>query len=186
MAKKDRKYKVEMVMTGNPPKPKPELKNSNGQPVALPIVFNKDNDNMKKVDHYRIRFELDNPNQTNLRFIQNKADVMWCHGATTCPISFCDMPGVFWVDAIDANGEWVDVINMDLTVQHFAFTLNFADKNISNPTQADYVPLDPVGDNQDAGSAGSDFTISALAAVSLGVLAGMVAFTAAEAFLPAW
>lgn len=187
MAKWDRKYKIEMVMSGNPPQPKPVLK-QNGQPILpdVRIVFNKDRDGMKKVDHYRIRFEMDNPNQTNLRFIRNQADVMWCHIAPTCPNSFCEMPGVFWVDAIDPAGEWIDVINMDMVVQDFHFTLNFADKTNPNPTPADYVPLDPIGGNEDRGGAGSSFQISALTAAGLGVVAGLLAFTAAETFLPGW
>jgi len=181
MAKK-RTYKVEVLTTG--PKPEPVLKGNPG-----PLVFNKDNDGMKKVDHYRIRFELDNPNHTELRFIQDMKDVLWVHADTSaCPDSFCEMPGVIWVDEIDNDGEWIDVINMDLVKQGFRFTLNLADKNITNPTPADYVPLDPIGDNQDRGFAGSIRYTSTAATVALGITAGLVAFAAAKAFLPgtAW
>jgi hypothetical protein len=183
MAKKDRTYKLEILMTGNPPAPEPVLK---GNP---PLVFNKAINNMKKVDHYRIRFELDNPNKTNLRFIQDMANVMWVHGdIAQCPSSPCAMPGVIWVDEIDSDGEWIDVINMDLVAEKFRFTLNLADKSIQNPSPADYVPLDPIGENQNRGSLGSDRMMLADLTVSIGVglVAGLVAFAAAETFLPAW
>lgn len=186
MAKKDRKFKIEMVMTGG--KETPVLKNHQGHtiPPAQPLVFDKNADNMRKVDHYRIRFELDKPHQTNLRFLQNKVDVMWCQAIPACPTGQCDMPGVFWVDEIDGDGEWIDVINMDMTKLDFGFLLNFADKNIPSPTPSQYVALDPVGENQNGGRAGSDSFWGIFASFSLGLASGVAAIVAARAFLPEW
>jgi hypothetical protein len=185
MAKKDKKFKIEALMSGNPPVHQLTLRNENGHVIGPtdPIPFNKSNDGMKKVDHYRIRFELQNPNQTNLRFVDKVSDAMWCHTLAACPNSPCEMPGVFWVDAIDNDRKWVDVINMDLTVQEFRFTLNLVDRNIVNPTQADYVPLDPIGDNQDRGSAGSTKDLSVAAAIIVGIVAGLAAFAGANLLL---
>jgi hypothetical protein len=178
MAKDRRTYEIQILTTG--PKPEPVLKGQSG-----PIEFDKKNDKMKKVDHYRIRFELDKPSKTDLRFIQDMDNVMWVHGdVTKCPDSPCHMPAVIWVDEIDDDGEWIDVINMNLVAQQFRFTLNLADKNISNPTPADYVPLDPIGDNKNRGSGGSRRDVSGFVTVGVGVIAGLVAFAAAKAFLP--
>jgi hypothetical protein len=185
VAKKDRHYKVEVMMTGNPPAPSPVLKD-NGKIIdpLVPIVFNKDTDRMKKVDHYRIRFSLDNPNHTNLRFVRNR-DTLWVHtNIAQCPNSFCEMPGVIWVDEVDPqNGEWVDVINMDMVPQQFRFTLNLADKAIVNPGPADYVPLDPIGGNENRGSAGSGTESSLMISLGVGVLAGLASFAAATMLL---
>ena len=76
---------------------------------------------------------------------------------------------------MDKDGKWIDIINMDLVKEDFWFTLNFCDKSISNPTQADYVPLDPGGGNQNEGSAGSDFQSYALAGTAAGAVAAMAA-----------
>ena len=179
MGKEKREYKVEIDVSG--PKPVPKLKGigSNDR-----IEFDKTKNNMKKVDHYRIRFELDDPSTTNLRFIKDYGEVMWCQPGNTCPSSGT-MPGVFWVDEVDKDGEWVDVINMDMIPQTFGFALNLADKNIANPTPADYVTLDPIGENKNGGSAGSDFTVSAFAAVTIGAAAGLATFAAARLLLSA-
>jgi hypothetical protein len=186
----DRNYKVEVTMTGNPPKPGVVLKNSGGHVINPldPIVFNKDDDRMKKVDHYELKFKLEQANQTNLRFLRDAANVMWVHGdLEQCPQSNnsnSDFSGVFWVSEVDSDGEWVKIINMDLVAQKFRFQLNLADKNIENPTPSDYVSLDPVGDNQDRGGLGVKPSIGVLATVGVGIVAGLVAFAAARAFLP--
>ncbi|HEY7005958.1 MAG TPA: hypothetical protein VH392_05685 [Sphingomicrobium sp.] len=186
----DRNYKVEVVMTGNPPEPGVILKDSGGKVIGPldPIVFNKDKDGMKKVDYYELKFKLHHANQTNLRFLTDKDNVMWVHGdVEQCPqsnSSNSDFSGVFWVSEVDSDGEWVKIVNMDMVVQTFRFQLNLADKNIQNPTAADYVSLDPVGDNQDRGGLGTRTPGLYATAVGVGIVAGLVAFAAARAFLP--
>lgn len=186
MAKIDRTYKVAIDMSG--PNPMPILKDQSGNPIppTQRLQFDKGT-KKKKVDHFRIHFALENPGQTDLRFIQDMNDVLWVHDdITVCPSSPCSMPAVFWVDEVDRHGRWVDVINMDLVPELFRFTLNLADKNISNPTPADYVPLDPIGENQDRGIAGSEDRSFLIEAIGVGLVSGVVAFTAARMFLPTW
>lgn len=156
MGHKDRSYEIEMVMTGNPPAPKPVLKRD-GHVIGPDdvIIFNKTTDDMKKVDHYRLRFDIKNFKDSPLRFVPEKRDTMWVQEGTVCPTDFCELPEVIWVDDVDKKGEWIDVINMDMSELRFQFTLNFVDKNITNPTKADYVALDPGGGNQNGGVGGS-------------------------------
>jgi hypothetical protein len=174
MGYKKRTYEIQIDESGS--KPQPVLKY--GGKVMGPtekLIFNKDSDKMRKVDHYRIRFEIENFSNSKLRFVPSKVDVMWVQNGTSCPTAPCSLPSVFWTDDLDKDGEWIDVINMDMTVEDFWFTLNFCDKSISNPTPADYVPLDPGGGNQNEGSAGSDFQSYALAGTAAGAAAAMAA-----------
>lgn len=168
-----REYQIAEEMTGTPPKPTPVLKSA-GKTIGPTeaIVFNKNDNGMKKVDHYRVRFTIVDFKNTHLRFVPTMADALWAHtDINKCPDSPCSMPGVFWIDDMDKKGEWIDVINMDMIPEDFRFTLNFVDKTNSNPTQADYVPLDPTGSNQNAGGSGSFYTSSFL---STGVVTGLI------------
>ncbi len=182
MARKDRTYRIKFELTGNPPKLGPILTTKNNQVIRPDerIMFNKNTDHMKKVDHYRIRFDIKDFSDSSLRFVPDKDDVMWVHTKPGCPDTPCSMPTVFWTDEVDEDGEWIDVINMDLVEEKFQFTLNFVDKRVSNPTQADYVPLDPGGGNENNGSAGSGTRFDYFATISLGVVAGLVAFFGAR------
>lgn len=185
MARKDRFYRIKFELTGNPPKLGPILTTRNNQviPPDQRIVFNKNTDHMRKVDHYRIRFDISNFGDSQLRFVPNKADVMWVHKEPDCPDTPCSMPAVFWTDEIDEDGEWIDVINMDLKEENFQFTLNFVDKSIVDPTLSDYVPLDPGGGNENNGSAGSGTRFDYFTAVAAGFAAGLVAFFGARLLL---
>lgn len=179
-----RTYEIKVVLTGSPLKPEPVLLEDNRViPPGEKIIFNKNTDKMKKVDHYRLRFIIKDFSASKLRFVPSRADVMWVHTGTSCPTSPCEMPNVFWVDDVDKDGEWIDVINMDLVVEDFWFTLNFVDKSIANPTPADYVPLDPGGGNQNNGSSGSGTRFDYFTTIALGIGAGLVAFFGARLFL---
>jgi len=105
-----------------------------------------------------------------------------------CPSSACSLPGVIWADEVTDYRRTLKVTNMDMVKQEFRFRINLVDKDIENPTPADYVMLDPIGDNQDRGSLGTRDSLSVIATVGVGLLAGLAAFTAAEMFLPnlAW
>jgi hypothetical protein len=70
---------------------------------------------------------------------------------------------------------------MDMDKEEFWFTLNLVAK--SDPTSTNYVPVDPGGDNQNGGLAGSRFELSILATIALGVTAGLVAFAGAQLLL---
>lgn len=161
MGYKKRTYKIEEEGTGGPPNANPVL-SQNGQviPPNVPLVFNKNADNMKRVDHYRLRFDIKGFGSSRLRFVPDIQNVMWVHTGNACPEEQCAMPGVFWVDAMDGDGEWIDIINMDMTAEAFWFTLNLVDK--ANPNSTDYVPLDPGGVNQNGGLGGSGFSFGSL------------------------
>lgn len=184
MARKDRFYRIKFELTGNPPKLGPILTTQNNQmiPPGQRIMFDKNPDKMRKVDHYRIRFDIKDFGDSRLRFVPDKDDVMWVHKEPDCPKTPCSMPTVFWTDEVDPDGEWIDVINMDLIKENFQFTLNFVDKSVVNPTQADYVPLDPGGGNENNGSAGSGTQFDYFKTIALGVGAGLVAFFGARLF----
>ena len=184
----DRKYEIVIDTSG--PKPIPELTDDNGKkiPKSQLLIFNKDTDKIKKVDHYRIRFVIKSFSNSPLRFIPDKDNVMWAQpggSETACPTSPCSMPGVFWVDDMDSDGKWIDIINMDMVKQDFWFTLNLCDKSIKNPTQADYVPLDPGGGNQNMGGSGSGLlvlnTVLTVGGVTGAIVAmGTIALTNSE------
>lgn len=184
MGHEKREYKIVDAATGGAPKGTPALADENGNVIAPSppnqpeqrLIFNKHTDNMRKVDHYRIRFDIKDFKNSTLRFVPNRDDVFWVQEGTECPTNRCGLPGVIWVDDVDKGGEWIDVINMDLAKLDFQFTLNFVDKTITNPTQADYVDLDPGGGNEDQGGGGSGFTVS-YAAIAVGTVA-FAAFTA--------
>ncbi len=182
-----RTYEIIEAVIGGPPTTRPVLgENGNVLPPDKLLIFNKSTNNMRKVDHYRIRFEIKQFNQSPLRFTPNLADVLWVKKGTTsssCPTSAChEMPDTFWVDEMDSDGKWIDVINMDLKSEEFWFTLNLVDKN--NPTGMNYVPVDPGGGNQNSGLPGSGTKFDFLAAIALGAVAGILAFAGAQLFLP--
>jgi len=174
---KKRKYTVKVNMSKTPPV---ELFDENNNLVGSrnPIIFNKTTDRMRKVDPYRIRFIIEDFGNSPLRFTPNEDDVFWANKGTTCPTTRCGLPGVMWVDKVDRNGEWIDVINMDLTELEFQFTLNFVEK--SNPQSSTYIALDPPGGNQNAGGPGSGFTLSGL--VTVGVATGAIVGLGTAAF----
>lgn len=178
-----REYQIAEELSGNPPKPTPVLK-QDGKTIgpADAIVFNKDKDNMKKVDHYRIRFMISDFKNSSLRFVPSMADALWAHtDINKCPDSPCAISGTLWVDGMDKKGEWIDVINMDMKPEDFRFTLNFVDKGNANPAPADYVPLDPTGSNQNAGGSGSFYASSSLwTEAATGLIVGVAAVTLAN------
>ena len=186
MAHLDRKYEIIEDLTGGPPNSKPVLgENGNPIPPSVLLTFDKSKDKIKKVDHYRIRFDIKQFNQSPLRFTPNRDDVLWVKagsGSASCPTSPChDMPDTLWVDNMDSAGEWIDVINMDMRKEDFWFTLNLVRK--SDPTSTNYVPVDPGGSNQNGGLSGSGTKFDVFAAVAAGAAAGIVAFFGAQLLL---
>lgn len=186
MGHKKRTYEIE-VTAGDPP-----VRLLSDGNVVKPddrIIFSKRTDQMRKVDHYRIRFKIKDFGDSRLRFVPNRDDVFWVQEGTECPKTRCGLPQAMWVDKIDDDGKWIDVINMNLAELQFQFTLNFVDKTISNPTKDDYVELDPGGGNENQGGGGSGFTFDAFAAfavLALGFGAGLAAFFGARLFFAGW
>jgi hypothetical protein len=175
-----RTYKIEVEVSGGKPTP---VLTYEGKVVPKDdmLIFNKNADKMKKVDHYRLRFTIKDFSKSSLRFIPNQTDVMWAQVGTTCPTSACSLPAVFWVDDMDNGGKWIDIINMDMTPEDFWFTLNFCDKSVTNPTPSDYVPLDPGGGNQNTGLKGSGTQITT-AAMTTGIATGAITGIATSVF----
>lgn len=186
MAKKERTYKIVEALTGGPLKGNPVLGDADGKilnPKDL-LIFDKNQDKMRKVDHYRIKFEIEDFSNSPLQFTTNEANAMWAqkgssHGS--CPTSPCNMPGIFWTDHIHPNGKYIEVINMDMTKEEFWFTLNLVEK--SNPSSTNYVPVDPGGGNQNGGAAGSGTKFTSFTAIALGAGAALLAFAGAKLLL---
>ena len=189
MAQKDRTYMIVEGPNGGPPQATPVLGNSNGQvlPANQLLIFNKNQDQMNKVDHYRVRFEIYGFNNSPLRFTPTEADMFWVQlgsGAGSCPTARCGLPDTFWVAASHPQGKWIDVVNMDMRVEEFWFTLNLVAKN--NPTSA-FVPVDPGGGNQNGGLTatppGGGGGISSALAFGTGLILGVAGTAAATGML---
>jgi len=183
----DRKYQIVEAGIGGPPNSSPVLADKHGK--AIPpnelLIFNKTKDDMHKVDHYRIRFDIRGFGGSNLRFTPNIQDALWVKKGTgpgNCPTSAIhDLADTIWIDEMDPDGEWIDVINMDMRVEEFWFTLNLVPKN--NPTSTSYLAVDPGGGNQNGGLAGSNRGTSAIQSAVIGFGAGIVAFYGAQQLL---
>ena len=186
MTSKGRTYEIVEALTGGPPSAKPVLsRNGHIIPSSQLLIFNKTTDNIRKTDHYRVRFDIDKFAQSPLRFTPNQSDALWVKlgtGAASCPTSAChDLPDTFWIDEMDPNGEWIDVINMDMSQQEFWFTLNLVPK--TDPTSTTYVPVDPGGGNQNGGLPGKSYDVSAFGAFVVGLGVGALAYVGAQLLL---
>lgn len=176
MAKVDVTYKVVERGTTTAPRNDPVLidKHGNEVNVSNPAVFNKSG--VRKVDHFRIKFVIEDFGRSRLRFAPNASDVLWVQkggGPGGCPLTPChNLPYEIWVDKMHGEGKSIEVINMDLEPTQFWFTLNLVDKNnVGGP----FVPVDPPGDNQNGGGLGSGFTFESnlLAGGMTGTIVGL-------------
>ncbi len=186
MAKDERDYDVIVEAEGSPPTSTPKLgKKGVVLDPGYKLVFDKgpNGAKLRKSDHHRIKFEIKDFNSQDLKFIQDEDNVMWVQSGNQCPRSPCSMPSVFWVDWIHPQGKSIEVINMNIVKENFAFTLNLVKKSVQTPTSSDYVPLDPGGTNQNNGGPGSGFTTSAFLAIALGAASGLVTFFGTKLFL---
>jgi hypothetical protein len=114
------------------------------------LVFNKNNDNMKKADSYDIKFTLVNTDELQLEFLQDTQHVMWVAKGSKasppgCPKNHVTDPE-FTVTGVTANT--LDVTNTDKDECKFKFVLNFIDTGNNNKA----VQYDPIYDNQNGGS----------------------------------
>jgi len=182
----NRKYDVVEEGIGGPPTARPVL-SQNGSiiPPAQLLIFNKDTNKIRKKDHYLVRFDIKQFSRSPLRFTPNEADVLWVKqgsGAATCPTSPChDLSDTIWVEDMDKDGEWIDLVNMDMNCTKFWFTLNLVAK--SDPTSTNYVPVDPGGENQNGGATRSKFELSSFATFALGVGTGLLAYGGTQLLL---
>lgn len=115
-----------------------------------PLVFNKSNNGMKKIDYYLIVFELEDKTGLNLQFNPNPMKALWVAmgdalNAPPCPTSpsYCD--DVYATSVDETNGKMI-VRNNDVKFQNFTFSLGF----LGDPEQSEY-RFDPGGQNQNGG-----------------------------------
>lgn len=130
-----------------------DLQSDKGQKADLD--FNKDNDQMAKVEDYELVFSLVNRDGAALRFSGDPATVLWAkpleHAGDSCPTSACHWP-VFRLDPDKPiKDDEVHVLNSDPSEQRFAFAFNFLRSGESDGPQASYVCFDPIGTNKNGG-----------------------------------
>lgn len=133
------------------------------------LKFYKNSNNMKAEDFYLLDFILDDrTNAGGLAFVSDLDQVLWTK-ATTDPTECINAhPGgnfsEFRAVAVPVPTNLL-VVNYDSTSQLFAFALNFVRGAIANPTPADFITYDPIGDNKNGGVAYQASTIAAGVAV---------------------
>lgn len=140
------------------------------------LVFNKTKDNMKKSEHYDLRFTLVNHDDLALEFKQDVNDVMWVAKGNKSSPPGCPKNQVgdaeFTVTSVAAST--LDVTNTDLTECKFKFVLNFIDTGNHNKAEQ----FDPIYENQNGGyqrrDISSNLIIGGLAAAGA-LLVGMCA-----------
>lgn len=148
------------------------------------VVFNKNNDGIKRSQPYDVQFKLHNKMGANLCFSADPNIVMWvkkvANETDPCPDTACFLPGEFFVNKFDKNDNSVYVTNTDLNVETLAFAFNFFKQGEIEGPKTKYIRFDPIGSNQNSGLA--DRSNSALA-IALGIgAAAIIAFVAFNAF----
>lgn len=189
MSRVDLEYLIVEAGIGGPPQGNPVLANEDGGiiPPDDLLVFNKsDHPNMKKTDHFCIKFKIKEFDNSLLRFppVSNMANAMWAQPGTnnnSCPRTACEMKGIFYSERVHPQGKWLEVVNMDMQVETFWFALNLVPK--TDPASTNYVQVDPGGDNRNNGAPGFDKGLNYFTAIALGFGAGLVAYFGAQLFL---
>ena len=136
--------------------PKTDLKHSKGKSGIAQFVFNKKDDKMPKDDCYLIQFVLVNGDKVGLRFPYRVEDAMWVCRAPDelsaeegCPKEPC------YIDEMKGLAVLGDhtllAVNKDSKTEFVVFTLNFVKQGFSDTDKDNYVPWDPIGNNQDGG-----------------------------------
>lgn len=114
------------------------------------LDFNKNNDGMKKTEHYQLNFKIDGsalPQGERVTFVSDDDDVMWVWTDTSaCPPNRQHMKDVFWVDKNKLTD--LRLINMDLKQEMLRFQINM----VTNGTPPVPVPLDPIVNNGNNGA----------------------------------
>lgn len=122
-----------------------KLKGPNGH-----LVFNKNNDGMKKLDFYLMEFDLVDQTHLGLQFEPNPMNAFWVALSETTTPPDCPQKATYcsqvYAISNDPNGRSLTVRNDDDNVQAFRFSLNFVDQG-GKPHC-----FDPIGQNQNGGS----------------------------------
>ena len=118
------------------------------------LDFDKNTDGLKKTDHYKLKFRIDDSSLANtdkVIFAPDDTDVLWVWTDTSaCPSAGNYMPDTFWVDK-NNNGKDLQVINMDLRPEMLRFQINMVKAN--DPAARPFIELDPIVNNGNRGGA---------------------------------
>jgi hypothetical protein len=115
------------------------------------LLFNKNDDGIKKTDTYDIIFDLKPDPGVNVEFVQDKGDVMYVSKGSNshvpkCPKNANGNPQTpFAVTSVSATQ--LTVNNPDNDVCFYKFALRFIDKDNGNAI----VTFDPIYGNQNGG-----------------------------------
>lgn len=90
---------------------------------------------------YIILFNIDDPDGTGCKFINDPDEAMWVQDISVCPTSQCYWPE-FTAIAVLNDGATLMVYNANSYEQNFAFTLRFTIPGCG------VIEFDPVGNNQ--------------------------------------
>ncbi|MEO7814812.1 MAG: hypothetical protein ABIR87_05130 [Sphingomicrobium sp.] len=148
------------------------------------VVFNKNDDNMRKSQSYDVQFKVHNKMGADVAFSADPNIVMWvkkvANETDPCPDTACFLPGEFFVSSFDHNDSSVYITNTDMKVETLAFAFNFFKKGEIEGPKTKYIRFDPIGSNQNSGL--TDRKSSALI-IALGVgVAAIIALVAISAF----
>jgi hypothetical protein len=117
------------------------------------LVFNKNDDGMKKYDYYLVEFGLDDETNLGLQFEPNPMNAFWVVMGDNVSPPPCPQTAHYesqiYAICDDPNGRALTVRNEDDTVQFFRFSLGFIDRD-GNPHR-----FDPIGQNQNSGRSSS-------------------------------
>lgn len=126
------------------------------------FVFNKDEHmNMKHTDHHYVRFVLQDDTKLGLQFPSDPKNALWVIRPTDgqqCPTKDdkSDYSVFTPTDVeVDKNGirNALLVTNVNMSPEIWSFTLNFVKRGGDESAPSTYVCWDPIGHNQDGGSA---------------------------------
>jgi hypothetical protein len=125
------------------------------------LYFNKDNESvngekMKKPDYFLIEFALDDQTTAkNLCVPANPLDAAWIctprqSNPPICPKTPCYDSDIF-VSAVDAENNTITIYNPDMIKESFQFTLRFLPVGADPKVPGNYLPYDPIGQNDNGG-----------------------------------
>lgn len=146
------------------------------------LVFDKNTENMRKSEDFKIEFKLHNRKGADLCFSKVKEKVMWAmatDGPTgECPPEGSSFPG-FYVDPTSfMRDDVLTVINTDKTQQYFSFCLNFVPRGTKEDSDTKYILYDPIGDNRNGGTGFSAAATTAVVAVAVVAAVAVAAYVA--------
>lgn len=156
-----------------------------GKGQTSTLVFNKNTDNMKKSDDYKVEFKLHNQKGAKLCFSKDKSMVLWAEVVTGTPPHPCPAPksscSEFYLDPTAyIEDRLLTVINTDKTVQDISFALNFLEEGQVDGPDAKYICYDPIVSNQNGGrTSTSNSSNSGSTARTAFVAVGIIAVGAA-------